>query len=110
MNSLEYEVVAICGYRNKGRKLYKELLDSGKKVAYIIERNYEALSALEKDLDCRIVGFNENETFYAQADAIIFLGDLPNGVVAECLSLAEIKLPLIEYSSGIFYIYSAKSN
>lgn len=94
--SLErYHSVAICGFRKRGRKLYGFLRQKDVNVAYIMERNYEALSVLEKDIDVPIVGFGENTDFYREADAIIPSGDLPEDMVKECLELAGIDVPVM---------------
>ncbi len=86
---------AICGFRNKGRKLYEYLKQKNIHIPYIIERNYEALAWLETGLDIPIVGFNENADFYRHAEAVILSGDLPEDTVKECLMLAGIDIPVI---------------
>lgn len=92
--------VAICGFRKKGRELLKRMHEEHMQVAYIIERNYEALSTLEKDIGIPIVGFGENLEFYAQAERILLTGDIPESTVAECLKVAGIDLPLETIDKG----------
>jgi len=89
-----YHSVGICGYRRYGRELYQMLKETGISVKYVIERNYEALSVLEK-LDIPIVGFDAD--LYDQADVIILTPDLDEAVVRECMELAGIRIPLISY-------------
>lgn len=86
--------VAICGYRKYGRALYAQLQQQGIQVAYIIERNYQALAAVEQ-LPVPIVGFDAD--LYDQADVIILTPDLDEAVVRECMELAGIRIPLISY-------------
>lgn len=87
---------AICGFRKKGRELYDCLLQKGVHIPYIVERNYEALSLLEKKRGVPVVGFDENMEFYGQADVIILSGDLPEDVIRECFELAGIEMPVIK--------------
>lgn len=86
--------VAICGYRKYGRALYAQLRQQGVQVPYIIERNYQALSAVEQ-LPVPIVGFDAN--IYDQADVIILTPDLDEAIVRECMELAGIGVPLITF-------------
>lgn len=97
MNLQDYEAVAICGFRKKGRSLYKSLIKKNVNISYIIERNYEAFERLYTDVKIPIVGFNEKVEFYAQAEIILLTGDLPEELVRECLELAGIKMPVITY-------------
>lgn len=94
-NSLSYLSVALCGYRQRGRNMYPQLAEKNIRIPYIIERNYQALKILEKDLGVPIVGFGEESVFYETADAILLTGDLPEDVVRESLELAGIKLPIV---------------
>lgn len=94
----EYKKVALCGYREKGIQLFNELVQNGKQVPYIIERNYEAFSEIYKDLKIPIVGFNEGPMFYNEAEVIVLSGDLPANIVEECFGLAEIDLPIISFT------------
>lgn len=94
-DDLPYQSIALCGYRQRGRKIYAGLVEKGIKIPYIIERNYQALSILEKDLQVPIVGFGEEPAFYHSAEAILLIGDLPEEIVRESLELAKIDLPLI---------------
>ena len=93
--NLSYRSVALCGYRKQGRELYKKLQATSIEIPYIIERNYQALSLVEKDLGTSIVGFGENAEFYQQAEVILLTGDLPEGIVYECLEIAGINVPVI---------------
>lgn len=87
--------VAIYGFRKNGRNLYKLLIKKKIRIVYIVERNYEALGMLEKDLGIPIVGFNEDKSLYGTAKAIILSGDLPEKTARECLELAGIQLPIV---------------
>lgn len=91
----KYHSVALCGYRQRGKKRYKELLATGIQVPYIIERNYQALSVWESDMECEIVGFQMPLDYYRQADAILLTGDLPEATIRETLELAKIDVPII---------------
>lgn len=91
----KYDKVALCGFRNHGRKLLEFLKQSDVSVEYIIERNYEALRHLEKDINIPIIGFDEKQDVYQKADVIILSGDLPEQLVMECLTLAEIEVPVL---------------
>lgn len=92
--------VAICGFRKNGRELLKRIQACGVQVAYIIERNYEALSVLEEDLNIPIVGFEEDADFYLIAERILLTGDIPDAVVVECMRVAGIDLPLETVDKG----------
>lgn len=99
INDLPYRSIALCGYRQSGRKIYLQLLEQNIRIPYIIERNYQALKVLERDLEVPIVGFGEGPTFYKEAEAVLLTGDLPEDVVEECFKLAGIELPLISIDS-----------
>lgn len=92
-----YAAVAIYGFRKKGKKLYEQLMRNHIRIAYIIERNYEALSILEKKIKIPIIGFCENEVIYRKADVILLSGDLPEKPARECLELAGIHIPVISF-------------
>lgn len=94
-NRLPYQRIAVCGYRQKGRELCRKLLEAGIEVPYIIERNYQALTFLEQGLKIEIVGFQKEPDYYRQAEVILMTGDLPEGVIRECLELAGIDVPVI---------------
>lgn len=94
-NLKKYNSVALCGYRNVGRGLLKHMQEENINIAYIIERNYEALVELEKELKIPIVGFGEELQFYKKADVILLYGDLPDIVVRECLQMAGIDVPTL---------------
>lgn len=100
MEMERYHSAAICGFRKKGRKLYDFLRRKGVKVSYILERNYEALGFLEKDMGIPVVGFNESMDFYRQAEVIILSGDLPEDTVKECFGLAGIDVPIMPGEPG----------
>ena len=101
MDLQEYNNVALAGYADNGRRLLKELSDSGKKVIYIIERNYEALRHLEKELHIPIVGFNESNEFYNKADVIVLSGEGSANKIddtyEECIAMAGINVKVIRY-------------
>lgn len=92
-----YTTVAIYGFRKNGKKIYEQLVKKNIQIAYIIDRNYEALSILDKRLKIPIIGFCENEDLYKKAEAIIFSGDLPEKLAKECLELAGINIPIISF-------------
>lgn len=100
--NIPYQSIALCGYRQRGRDIYLQLAGGNIRIPYIIERNYQALKILEKDLGVPIVGFEEELTFYETADAILLTGDLPETVVRESMELAGIKLPLV--TEGILQV------
>lgn len=95
VNDLPYHSVALCGYRQQGRKIYQQLSQRGIHIPYIIERNYQSLAILEEDLDVEIVGFERNPEFYEQAEVVLLTGDLPETIVREALELAKIEIPII---------------
>lgn len=102
MATNKYKCVALCGFRQDGKELYKKLREDGIKVCYIMERNYQSLSLVEKEnAECPIVGFDESVDFYKSADAILISQDLPVDVIKECLALANIELPLVTYEEVV---------
>ena len=96
-----YNNIALAGYANNGRQLLKELSASGKNVVYIIERNYEALRHLEKELRIPIVGFKEGADFYNKADVIVLSGEGSANKIddtyEECIAMAGIDVKVIRY-------------
>ncbi|MGN0247294.1 MAG: hypothetical protein ACI4DK_15185 [Lachnospiraceae bacterium] len=95
VNNLPYHSVALCGYRQQGRKIYQQLSQRGIHIPYIIERNYQSLSLLEENLDVEIVGFERAPEFYAQAEVILLTGDLPETIIREALEFAKIEVPIV---------------
>ncbi len=95
VNDLPYHSVALCGYRQQGRKIYQQLSQKGIHIPYIIERNYQSLSLLEEDLDVEIVGFERTPEFYARAEVILLTGDLPETIIREALEFAKIEVPIV---------------
>lgn len=91
-----YNAVALCGYRNKGRVLLKDMRKKEVNIVYIIERNYEALRELEKKVKIPIVGFGEEQQYYKKADIILLSGDLPELIVQDCLQMAGIDVPILK--------------
>lgn len=96
MDLQEYDNIAIVGYQNKGRHLLKELQESGKKVVYIIERNYEALKYLEGKLQVPIVGFDKEKDFYSKADVILLSEDIHKDIIYECIEMLGISIPVLQ--------------
>lgn len=91
---LKFKSIAICGYRQHGRRLLKKLKELQIEVPYIIERNYESLRITET-IDIPIVGFCESE-IYSKAEVLVITQDIDNKIVEECLELAGIQIPCIK--------------
>ena len=89
-DNLQNKIVGICGFRRHGRKIYDMLLCSGVKVAYIIERNYEALEVTCSDIATPIVGFNRERDLYSEANLIVVSADISDAVFFECYMLSDI--------------------
>lgn len=94
---LDNYAVGLYGFRKNGKKIYEQLARRNIQIAYIIERNYEALSILEKKINIPIIGFCDNESVYRKAQVIIFSGDFPEKLAKECLELAGINIPIISF-------------
>ena len=86
--------IAICGYRQYGRELYKRLKELQIEVPYIIERNYESLRITE-NIAVPIVGFKEG-ALYSKAEVIVITPDLDYQLIEECMDLAGIKIPRLK--------------
>jgi len=95
----KYKKIAVCGFRDYGRALYKILKEEQIEIPYIIERNYESLRITEQ-IEIPIVGFNAGE-IYALAEVLIITPDLDNELIEECLDMAEIHIPKLKMSDLI---------
>lgn len=84
--------VAVCGFREYGKLLVKELIKEDVDVVCIIEKNYQSLKVIE-NIRIPIIGFR-NDELLKTLDAIIVTPDLDIEQVRENLEMAEVDVPM----------------
>lgn len=88
------ERVGICGYRDYGKLVCQELLQTDILIDFILERNHEAMAVLYADLGISIVGFEECAK-YKQVQTLLVTPDLDDAIVKEGLELADISITIL---------------
>ncbi len=92
-----YAKVAVCGYREYGRLLVRQLVEEGLPPVCIIEKNYQSLQEIEH-MKIPIVGFLDLETVSA-AEVVIATPDIAMAEICEDMEMAGIRKPVrsLEY-------------
>jgi hypothetical protein len=84
--------IAVCGFREYGKLLVRELMKEDVDIACIIEKNYQSLGVIENK-QIPIIGFR-NDELLKSVDAIIVTPDLDIELVRENIEMAEIDVPM----------------
>ena len=86
--------IGICGYRDYGRLVCQERLESGFEIGFILERNYEAMSVIYEEQGVPVIGF-EGCGDYEQIETVLLTPDLDDAVIRQGLELAGVKMAVL---------------
>lgn len=89
IKSAGYSKIAVCGYREYGRPLVRQLTEEGMRPVCIIEKNYQSLREIE-ETHIPIVGFLDTGII-DEAEVVIVTPDIAFPEVCEDLEMADIR-------------------